>query len=105
MSYEVCESSHAAIDLDLIIRYLVDTLKSPTAASRVLDEYENLVSTLEETPTAYPLVQDDLLAFAGYHWAPISSYMVFFTIDEEEKRVDLHRIVHGSRNWVRLLST
>ena len=103
MTYVVLESDHAARDLNLIVAYLVDTLKSPQAARNVLDDYETLLDALEETPTVYPLVRDELLAFAGYHWAPVSSYMVFFTIHEQEECVVIQRIAHSSRNWTQLL--
>ena len=103
MRYTVFESAHAARDLDMAIAYLVDTLKTQAAAATLLDEYEQLLTALEETPTAYPFVRDELLSFAGYHWAPVSSYMVFFTIDEKAKTVSIHRIAHGSRNWAQLL--
>lgn len=103
MKYTANESAVAARDLDMAVMYLVDTLKSPSAAKRLLDEYEALISALEETPSVYPLVRDDLLAFCGYRWAKASSYMVFFTVNEDAATVDIHRIAHESRNWVSLL--
>ena len=103
MCYSVFESAHAARDLDMAVSYLVNTLKTKSAATKLLKEYERLLEALEETPTVYPLVRDELLAFAGYHWAPISSYLAFHTIDEEAKEVHIHRIAHGSRNWIQLL--
>ena len=103
MRYSVFESAHAARDLDMAVSYLLNTLKTKSAATKLLKEYECLLKALEETPTVYPLVRDELLAFAGYHWAPVSSYMVFYTIDEEAREVHIHRIAHGSRNWIQLL--
>ena len=105
MSYLVEESKEAVRDLDAIIAYLVDTLRSPSAAKRVLDEYEALIEALEQTPWAFPLVRDELMSFAGYRWASVSSYMVFFTIGEGEPEgfVSIHRIAHESRNWMSLL--
>ena len=103
MRYSVFESAHAARDLDMAVSYLVNTLKTKSAATKLLKEYEHLLKALEKTPTVYPLVRDELLAFAGYHWAPISSYMAFYTIDEEAREVHIHRIAHGSRNWIQLL--
>lgn len=103
MRYSVFESAHAARDLDMAVSYLLNTLKTKSAATKLLKEYERLLKALEETPTVYPLVRDELLAFAGYHWAPVSSYMAFYTIDEEAREVHIHRIAHGSRNWIQLL--
>lgn len=103
MKYAVNESASATRDLDVAVAYLADTLKSPSAAKRLLDEYEDLVSALKKMPFVHPLVRDDLLAFCGYRWAKASSYLVFFTVNENAATVDIHRIAHESRNWMQLL--
>ena len=76
-----------------------DSLASPAAALGVIDEVERLVGSLEELPQAHASVRDEMLALAGYRWAPIGSYMAFFTIDEDAATVNIERILHGSRNW------
>ena len=102
-SYTVRESSHARRDLDAAVSYLVDTLKNVDAAKNLLLEYEKLIASLEGLPSSHPLVRDELLAYAGYRWAGFSSYMAFFTVNEEARAVDIHRIFHESRNWTQLL--
>ena len=101
--YTVRESSHAKRDLDAAVSYIADTLKNTDAAKSLLLQYENLIGSLEDFPLSHPLVHDDLLAFVGYRWAGFSSYMAFFTVDEDAKTVNVHRIVHESRNWIQLL--
>lgn len=103
MRYAVSESAAAAHDLEGIVSYLAEALKNPAAAKRVLDEYDALLSALEETPAAYPFVRDDLLASVGYRWVRVSSYMAFFTIDGAAAAVNVERIAHESRNWMKLL--
>lgn len=103
MSYDVVESASEARDLDAAVSYLVDALKNPSAAKHLLDEYESLVGALGKTPSFFPFVRDDLLRAAGYRWAQALSYLVFFTVDEENKQVRIERIAHESRNWAALL--
>lgn len=99
MTYSVFVTQSAERDLDGIALYLTEQLGNPSAALRMIDGFEALVTSLEETPTAYPYVRDELLMLAGYRWAPVSSYMVFFTFDETAGTVMVERVLHGSRNW------
>ena len=97
--YSVVVTEAAERDLTGIVDYLSGNLASPAAALGVLDEFERLVGSFEELPHAHATVRDELLALAGYRWAPIGSYMVFFTVDEDTGTVNVERVLHGSRNW------
>ena len=100
MSYSVEVTATAEADLARIVDYLSQKLGSPAAALKVVDEFESLAESLEELPKAHALVKDELLALAGYRWSPVSSYMAFFTVDEDAKTVTIERVLHGSRNWM-----
>ena len=97
--YSVVVTETAERDLAGIVDYLSGKLASASAALSILDEFERLVDSLEELPAAHAAVRDELLALAGYRWAPLGSYMAFFTIDETSVTVNIERILHGSRNW------
>ena len=101
--YTVVVSAIAARDLEMAVAYLADTLKSPAAARKLLDEYDHMLASLAEYPLSHPLVQDDLLSYAGYRWAAFSSYVAFFTVEEQGKVVSIHRIAHEARSWMQLL--
>ena len=47
MRYSVFESAHAARDLDMAVSYLVNTLKTKSAATKLLKEYEKKYSGYE----------------------------------------------------------
>lgn len=98
-TYSVNVTLRAEPDLSGIVEYLQHQLASSSAALRFLDDFEGLVGSLEETPTVFPLVRDELLAHVGYRWAWVSSYMAFFTIDEDALVVNVERVLHGTRNW------
>ena len=97
--YSVVVTETAERDLAGIVDYLSGKLTSPGAALSVLDEFDRLVDSLEELPAAHAAVRDELLALAGYRWAPLGSSMAFFTIDEASSTVTIERILYGSRNW------
>lgn len=97
--YSVVVTEAAERDLAGIVDYLSRKLSSPGAALGVVDEFERLVTSLEELPQAHAAVRDELLALAGYRWTPVGSYMAFFTIDEDAATVNIERVLHGSRNW------
>lgn len=97
--YSVVVTEAAERDLAGIVDYLSGKLASPAAALGVLDEFERLVGSLEELPHAHAAVRDEMLALAGYRWAPVGSYMAFFTVDEDAATVNVERVLHGTRNW------
>lgn len=39
----------------------------------------------------------------GYRKLIVKNYIVFFTIDEPNKVVDVERILYGRRDWLRIL--
>lgn len=97
--YSVVVTESAERDLAAIVEYLSSSLASSMAALSVLDEFERLVGSLEELPQAHAAVRDEMLALAGYRWAPVGSYMAFFTIDEDAATVNVERVLRGTRNW------
>ena len=97
--YSVVVTEAAERDMVGIVDYLSGNLANPTAALGVVDEFERLVGSLEELPHAHTTVRDEMLALVGYRWAPVGSYMAFFTVDEDVATVNVERVLHGSRNW------
>ena len=97
--YSVVVTETAERDLAGIVGYLSENLSNPGAALGVLDEFEHLIDSLEELPHAHATVRDEMLALAGYRWAPVGSYMAFFTVDEDAAIVNIERVLHGTRNW------
>lgn len=103
MVYNVYTTKSAEADLEGIALYLAHTLGNLQAARRFLDEYEQTVAVLEDLPLSYPRVRDEMLNAMGYHWAPVMSYRLFFTVDEAYREVTIERVLRGSQNWAALL--
>jgi toxin ParE1/3/4 len=91
-----------------ILRYLpvaVDDLLSifdwiakdnPTIAARFIEKVDQSIGNLKTHPLMGHEPRDVNLKNSGYRVLAIEAYLVFYVI--RGKTVEIHRIVHGSRN-------
>lgn len=101
--YKVYISEPAENDLRDIVRYISAQLSAPITALKMMDIIEEAISELSFMPQKCPFVVDERLARLGYHKLVVKNYIVFFTIDEELKVVDIERILYVRRNWRHIL--
>ena len=101
--YRVDVSEPAENDMRDIVRYISSQLSAPMTALKMMETIENAIAELSRMPQSYPPVTDDRLASMGYRKLVVKSYIVFFTINEKEKVVDVERILYGRREWLRIL--
>ena len=101
--YRVDVSGPAEGDLGEIIRYIASQLSVPISALRMMELLEEAMEGLSDMPQRYPFVADERLAQMGYRKLPVKNYIVFFSIDEKNKVVDIEGILYGRRDWLRIL--
>lgn len=101
--YRVDVSEPAESDLGDIIRYIASQLSVPMSALRLMELFEEAMEGLAEMPQRYPFVADERLAQMGYRKLPVKNYIIFFSIDEKNKIVDIERILYGRRDWLRFI--
>jgi plasmid stabilization system protein ParE len=101
--YRVDVSDPAESDLGEIIRYIASQLSVPISALRMMELLEEAMEGLSELPQRYPFVADERLGQMGYRKLPVKNNVVFFSIDERNKVVDIERILYGRRDWLRIL--
>ena len=90
-------------DILSTVKYIFGELKTPVAANDLLDEIEKYEEILGKTPNIYPNVPDEYLAIKGLKFAIIKNYLMFFTVDEEAKVVNVIRFLYGKRDWKNIL--
>jgi plasmid stabilization system protein ParE len=100
--YRVDVSEVAETDLRDIIRYISAQLSAPMTAEKMMDTFEAALSVLADMPYAHPPVTDERLADIGYRKLIVKNYLVFFTIDENAKVVDVERILYARRDWLHI---
>ena len=101
--YEVNVTEPAENDLWDIAKYISSQLSAPTTALNMIQTIKAAIAKLETMALSYPLVRDDRLAALGYRLLTVRNYIVFYTVNEKEKTVDVDRILYGRRDWRNLL--
>ena len=101
--YRVDVSEVAENDLYDIVRYIASQLSAPVTALRMMDLLEEAMASLAEMPQRFSLLSDERLSQMGYRKLVVKNYLVFFSIDEPNKVVDVERILYARRDWLRIL--
>lgn len=101
--YRVDISEPAEKDLKDIVRYIASQLSAPISALKMMELFEETMADLSDIPQRCPLVADERLSQMGYRKLTVKNYLVFFSIDEKNKVVDVERILYGRRDWIRIV--
>ena len=103
MNYSLNITNIAEEDILSTVRYIANVLKNPIAANTLLDEIERYEKILEDTPGIYPFVYDEYLAGKGLKYVTIKNFLLFYTVDEKNKIVNIIRFLYGRRDWKNIL--
>jgi toxin ParE1/3/4 len=69
---------------------------SPVNAAAFVERLDQHIGNLKTHPFLGRIPRDEKLRNSGYRILVIDSYLVFYVI--RAKTVEIHRVVHGSRN-------
>ena len=72
-------------------------------APKMMDTMEEAIAGLALMPQKCSFVADEKLAMLEYRKLPVKNYIVFLTIDEKSKAVDVERILYARRDWQRIV--
>jgi plasmid stabilization system protein ParE len=104
MNYSLNITDIAEEDILGTVRYITNVLKNSIAANSLLDEIERHEKILEDTHGIYPFVHDEYLAGKGLKYVIIKNFLLFYTIDEKDKTVNIIRFLYGRRDWKNILT-
>ena len=68
-----------------------------------MDEIEKHEEILGHSPNIYPFVPDEYLAENGIKYVMVKNYIMFYTINEDEKTVNVIRFLYSRRDWKYIL--
>ena len=103
MKYSVNITDIAEEDILSKVKYISNILKNPVAANNLLDEIERYEEILENTPNIFSYVSDNNLAKKGLKFIVIKNFLMFYTVNENDKSVTVIRFLYGRRDWKNLL--
>jgi plasmid stabilization system protein ParE len=90
----------AAID-DLVSIFDWITNDSPSNAATFIDKLDQDIGHLAIHPFLGRLPKDDNLKNAGYRVLVVESYLAFYIV--RGTTIEIHRVIHGSRNLYDIL--
>jgi toxin ParE1/3/4 len=103
-TYIVKITTQAEEQLQAIVKYIASELKVSKAALRLLDEIESSISSLSQFPQRVALTEEEPWRSTGIHKMPVKNFLVYFWIDEENRKVQVTAIIYGRRDQIKQLS-
>lgn len=93
--YEIIYLPIARQDITDMILYISVQLNAPKAAMDLLDALEHSISLLGEFPYAHRIYRPIKPLEEDYRMLPVKNYAVFYVVREEEKIVEIHRVIYA----------
>ena len=90
-------------DLVGIARYIGRELCNPDAANRLADRLISSADALCNFPYAHPVYIPVRPLQYEYRKLPVQNYLIFYWVEEENKKVVIARVVYGKRDASALL--
>jgi len=101
--YKVNITDTAFEDLKSIALYIREELKEPIVAKNLIAKIKTGIFSLDNSPCRHGLVRDNILSRQGYRPLYVENYVVFYIVSEENKHVDVSRVLYARRNWINIL--
>ena len=88
-------------DLQEIVLYIRDTLKTPMAAQHFVEEVKQGILNHLSNPTIAAIYPSIYKREHDYYWFPIGNYMAFYVVIADV--MEVRRCVYGKRNLKNIL--
>lgn len=99
--FEVEFTEQCIEEMDSIYNYISDKLKENEAAKRLLREVNKRVLDLSNSPELYMKIGKVDRLKREYHRIVVKNYVVLYTIDYENKKVFISRMIYGRQNYLK----
>ena len=103
MMYDVKIAESAQLDMRMIYKYIADTLMESIVAEEQYTRIETAVYSLEQMPERFRRYEKEPWRSRNLRVMPVDNYIVFYTVDNEKRVVNVVRIMYGKRDTAREL--
>lgn len=102
MNYSVLIADEAIEDIFVLVKYIHRELCNPDAAEKLYQELKEEISNLGNFPRKFIGTG---IKYRGYviHKKVYKTYLIFYIINDKEKRVYALRVIKELMNWKRIL--
>ena len=90
-------------DMTEIASYISQELCNPSAAEKLANDLIQAAGRLVDFPFINAVHQTNKPLRKEYRKLIVKNYIIFYWIDEDEKRVTVARVIYGRRNYDEIL--
>ncbi len=101
IKYEVILTTQAKMELNNIYKYISNFLFAPKAAQKFIDKFKTSILRLEHLPKSCSIISEDINSKYEYRKLIINNYIVIYSIDEENRKVYIHRIIYQKVDYLK----
>ena len=94
MMYEIIYLPTARKQLEDIVDYIAVESASPDAALDFIDEVDKAAKSLAEVPYRHPIYHTSFAVLEEVRWISVKNYNVLYKVFEEDKTVEIRRLLH-----------
>ena len=96
--YTVNLTALAESQLSEIVHYIAEKLQSRSTALKMLKTLKYEISSLSHMPNRIPLTDEEPWHSEGIHKMTVKNYLVYFWVNEAEKKVQVTAIIYAGRD-------
>jgi toxin ParE1/3/4 len=85
-------------DITDAVNYIAETLIAPKAALDLLDALDTSISRLKDFPYSCRVYQPVKPLEREYRIMTVINYVVLYTVNEQEKLVEIYRVIYAKRD-------
>lgn len=85
-------------DITSILNYISETIAAPRAALNLLNALDESISRFKMSPYSCRVYQPLKSLEQEYRLLPANNYLVFYTVNEHEKLVEIYRVIYAKRD-------
>ena len=98
--YKINLSIKAKDDLKSIVLYIKNNLNEPAIANKYAKIIREEIQTLEDSPQKFAIIDDSSIKNLNIRKLIIKNYIAFYRVNEENKIVNVERILYRASNWI-----
>ena len=97
--YKIQLSIKAKNDIKSIVKYIKDYLLEPVIADNYAKLIQKEIKNLEYFPQKFAVIDNEMIEIEGVRKLVIKNYIAFYRINENDKIVNIERVLAGVSNW------
>ncbi len=101
--YNLAVFPKAVEDIENIVSYVANELKNNSAATKLLNDFYNIMESIRSFPTSCPKINNIAVKNNNLRKAIVKNYIVFYHVNELSHTIEIVRVLYGMMNYIDIL--